>query len=49
MRPKIPVYIAYFTAWPNAEGKVEFFDDVYGRDTYLQRAMDATTKARAQG
>ncbi|MET3612929.1 murein L,D-transpeptidase YcbB/YkuD [Rhizobium aquaticum] len=46
---KIPVYVAYFTAWPNAEGKVEFFDDVYGRDTYLQRAMDATTKARAQG
>lgn len=46
---KIPVYVAYFTAWPDAGGKVEFFDDVYQRDTYLQRAMDATSKARAQG
>jgi len=45
---KIPVYVAYFTAWPTPDGKVEFFDDVYGRDTYLQRAMDATSKARAQ-
>ena len=46
---KIPVYVAYFTAWPDADGKVQFFDDVYSRDTYLQRAMDATSKARAQG
>lgn len=45
---KIPVYVAYFTAWPDANGKVQFFDDVYSRDTYLQRAMDATSKARAQ-
>jgi L,D-transpeptidase YcbB len=45
---KIPVYVAYFTAWPDADGKVQFFDDVYSRDTYLQRAMDATSKARAQ-
>jgi murein L,D-transpeptidase YcbB/YkuD len=45
---KIPVYVAYFTAWPDADGKVQFFDDVYSRDMYLQRAMDATSKARAQ-
>ena len=25
---KIPVYVSYFTAWPNKDGKVEFFDDV---------------------
>jgi murein L,D-transpeptidase YcbB/YkuD len=43
---RIPVYVSYFTAWPNAEGKVEFFDDVYKRDMYLQRAMDAVSKAR---
>jgi L,D-transpeptidase YcbB len=42
----IPVYIAYFTAWPNAEGKVEYFDDVYERDMYLGRAITATNQAR---
>lgn len=45
---KIPVYVAYFTAWPNADGKVEFYDDIYKRDIYLQRAFDATSRARAQ-
>ncbi|HZG30354.1 MAG TPA: L,D-transpeptidase family protein [Ensifer sp.] len=45
---KIPVYVAYFTAWPDADGKVQFFDDIYSRDMYLQRAMDATSKARAE-
>lgn len=45
---KIPVYVAYFTAWPNADGKVQFYDDIYQRDMYLQRAFDATSRARAQ-
>ena len=43
---KIPVYVSYFTAWPNKDGVVEYFDDVYGRDTYVDRAFDATTKTR---
>ncbi|WP_377297950.1 murein L,D-transpeptidase [Rhizobium sp. SGZ-381] len=43
---KIPVYIAYFTAWPNKDGKVEFFDDVYGRDDAVVKAFEATSKAR---
>ena len=29
---KLPVYIAYFTAWPKGDGTVEFRPDVYGRD-----------------
>lgn len=45
---KIPVYVAYFTAWPDADGKVQYYDDIYSRDMYLQRAFDATSKARAQ-
>lgn len=44
---KIPVYIAYFTAWPDKNGKVQFFDDVYDRDSYVQKAFAVTTKARA--
>ena len=42
----IPVYVAYFTAWPNDEGKVEFHPDVYKRDMYLTRAVDAIKAAR---
>ncbi len=43
---KIPVYVAYFTAWPKADGTVEYFDDIYERDMYLRRAMDATDGER---
>jgi murein L,D-transpeptidase YcbB/YkuD len=43
---KIPVYVAYFTAWPNKDGKVEYFADVYGRDAATEKAFEATTKAR---
>lgn len=42
----IPVYIAYFTAWPNKDGAIEYFDDVYDRDIAVGKAFDATTKAR---
>jgi murein L,D-transpeptidase YcbB/YkuD len=43
---KIPVYVAYFTAWPDMSGKVEYFNDVYGRDEKLQQALDATEAVR---
>jgi murein L,D-transpeptidase YcbB/YkuD len=42
----IPVYIAYFTAWPNKDGKVEYFGDVYDRDVATMKALAATAKAR---
>ncbi len=44
---KIPVYVSYFTAWPNKDGVVEYFDDVYGRDDHTAKAFKATTDARA--
>jgi len=44
---KIPVYVAYFTAWPNAAGQVEYFGDVYDRDTRLKTAIEKTDQARA--
>ncbi|ENN89249.1 peptidoglycan-binding protein domain 1 protein [Rhizobium freirei PRF 81] len=43
---KFPIYIAYFTAWPNKDGVVQYFNDVYDRDAATQRALDATSKAR---
>lgn len=43
----IPVYVAYFTAWPDMAGKVEYFSDIYDRDTRLQQALDATEAVRS--
>lgn len=45
--PKIPVYVSYFTAWPNEKGEVEYFDDVYNRDARLRAAIEATDEIRA--
>ncbi|OYR19060.1 L,D-transpeptidase family protein [Brucella thiophenivorans] len=42
----VPVYIAYFTAWPDASGTVRFFNDVYDRDSGLQKASDKTAASR---
>ncbi|RKE84446.1 murein L,D-transpeptidase [Rhizobium sp. AG855] len=44
---KIPVYVSYFTAWPNKDGVIEYFDDVYARDEYTAKAFKITTDARA--
>ncbi|MGD9476545.1 L,D-transpeptidase family protein [Shinella sp. G-2] len=46
VKADIPIYIAYFTAWPNKDGAVEYFDDVYGRDDYMRKAFAATRAAR---
>lgn len=43
---KIPVFVSYYTAWPKADGTVEYFDDVYDRDIYLGRALKAAHEAR---
>lgn len=39
---KIPVYIAYFTAWPRGDGTVEYRPDVYGRDRELIARLRAS-------
>ena len=43
----IPVYLTYFTAWPDEAGAIRFYDDVYKRDMYLSRALKKTEQARA--
>lgn len=45
---KIPVYIGYFTAWPDDTGKVQYHPDMYKRDTYLSRAVQTVLTARAE-
>ena len=46
---KLPVYLTYFTAWPNADGSIAYFDDVYERDKYLALAIEKTEQARNPG
>lgn len=44
---KLPIYVSYFTAWPNKDGTVEYFADVYDRDSFTMKAFAATSAARA--
>ena len=48
LKQKVPVYVSYFTAWPSAEGEVELFHDVYGRDKQLKRALEAENQERRE-
>jgi murein L,D-transpeptidase YcbB/YkuD len=45
---QIPVYVSYFTAWPNDDGKVGFYTDIYGRDKALKEAIEKTRELRSQ-
>jgi len=38
----VPVHIVYFTAWPDAKGRVTWRRDIYGRDA---RIFDALAEA----
>jgi murein L,D-transpeptidase YcbB/YkuD len=47
VRGDIPVYLAYFTAWPDAQGDVRYYKDIYGRDAHLAQAIAKTSAARS--
>ena len=42
LKKKIPVYIAYFTAWADENGNVAFFEDIYKRDNRLSGLLYAS-------
>ena len=44
----VPVHITYFTAWPDADGKIRYFDDIYGRDAAMYKALDVEQNLRVQ-
>jgi murein L,D-transpeptidase YcbB/YkuD len=44
---EVPVYVAYFTAWPTTDGIVHYYDDIYGRDVETLNAIAAMTASRA--
>lgn len=39
LKETVPVFIAYFTAWVDREGKLNFRDDIYKRDNRLAKAI----------
>jgi L,D-transpeptidase YcbB len=36
---KLPVHLAYFTAWPDESGRIIMYPDIYGRDAQLEKAL----------
>ncbi|MFM8746922.1 MAG: murein L,D-transpeptidase [Aestuariivirga sp.] len=46
LKTKLPVYIAYFTAWPDSAGNMRYFNDIYGRDKAMETARSATVVAQ---
>jgi murein L,D-transpeptidase YcbB/YkuD len=47
VKDQLPVYVSYFTAWPDAmTGEIKYYDDVYERDAYLEKAFVKTRAIR---
>lgn len=44
---KLPVYVSYFTAWPDEQGMVHFYADVYDRDAHTAKAFAAISATRS--
>jgi murein L,D-transpeptidase YcbB/YkuD len=44
---KVPVYVAYFTAWPDEAGTVHYHNDVYSRDEKVRAAIEKIEALRA--
>jgi murein L,D-transpeptidase YcbB/YkuD len=41
----IPVHLNYFTAWPDANGRIAYHPDIYKRDARLEKALTTLTVA----
>ncbi|HWN06882.1 MAG TPA: transporter substrate-binding domain-containing protein [Steroidobacteraceae bacterium] len=48
LKTKVPVLIAYWTAWVDADGRMNFRRDLYGQDARWAAALDAPFKVRAK-
>ena len=42
---KIPIHLVYLTTWVDADGKINYMDDVYGRDKNLNSILNQITIA----
>ena len=41
LKRTLPVHLVYFTAYPDAKGRISYFRDIYGRDAALFEALAA--------
>jgi L,D-transpeptidase YcbB len=41
----LPVHLNYFTAWPDANGNIAYFTDIYKRDARLEKALSTVAVA----
>jgi murein L,D-transpeptidase YcbB/YkuD len=48
LKQKVPVLLVYWTAWVDAEGRMNFRRDLYGQDAKWAAALDAPFKLRAR-
>ena len=48
LRKKLPVLLAYWTAWIDPEGKTNFRHDIYGQDAEWAEALDAEFTLRTK-
>ena len=42
----VPIFITYFTAWPDDTGRIRYFADLYGRDETMEKALSTTNLAQ---
>ncbi|MET0657139.1 MAG: L,D-transpeptidase family protein [Steroidobacteraceae bacterium] len=48
LKKKMPVLLAYWTAWVDPQGRTNFRHDIYGQDAKWAQALDAEFKVRAK-
>jgi len=48
LKRRMPVLLAYWTAWVDPEGRVNFRRDLYGQDAKWAEALDAPFRVRAR-
>lgn len=46
LKSKMPILLAYWTAWVDAQGKVNFRRDIYGQDALWAAGLDAEFRVR---
>jgi murein L,D-transpeptidase YcbB/YkuD len=44
LKQTVPVFIGYFTAWVDRDGKLNFREDIYGHDKEMEEHLFATVK-----